>query len=122
MKVQLDEKGYVQNFVLYGTSNVCDVDVPEPDGFSTKLQFYQAWKFDGEKLIFDDTRAYELGNDFKKNDIREDRARKCFSVINRGELWYARLTEEQKAELETWYQKWLDAPQTGIEPEDLDFI
>lgn len=122
MKIQIDEKGYVQNFVLVGEGSACNINVAEPDNFSSNLQYYRAWKYDGEKIVFDSVRAYELENDFKKNDVREDRARKCFSVINRGELWYARLTEEQKAELEIWYQEWLDAPQTGVEPDDLPFI
>lgn len=50
------------------------------------------------------------------NAIRERRKNECFSVINRGELWYSRLTEEQKQELEVWYQDWLDAPQTKTIP------
>lgn len=48
--------------------------------------------------------------------IRERRANECFPIINRGVIWYNRLTQEQHNELELWYQMWLDAPETGIIP------
>lgn len=49
-------------------------------------------------------------------ELRNQREEECFSVINRGALWYDRLTEEQKQELSAWYQAWLDAPQTNVVP------
>lgn len=48
--------------------------------------------------------------------IRVRREEECFRIINRGQLWYANLKEEQKSELAAWYQAWLDAPQTGVVP------
>ena len=49
--------------------------------------------------------------------IRSRRSSECFPIINRGALWYGKLTEGQKTELEEWYQAWLDAPATGIAPD-----
>lgn len=46
------------------------------------------------------------------NVIRFDREIECFPIINRGTLWYSKLTEEQLTELNVWYQAWLDAPAT----------
>lgn len=40
--------------------------------------------------------------------LRSIREKECFSVINRGQLWYASLTYEQVAELDVWYKEWLD--------------
>lgn len=54
--------------------------------------------------------------DAKKHEIRAEREKECFPVINRGELWYAKLTEVQKVELSVWYEAWLNAPQTGTVP------
>lgn len=54
--------------------------------------------------------------------LRAQRERICFPVINRGELWYSRLTEEQRAELEAWYQAWLDVTETKVIPETPDWI
>ena len=48
--------------------------------------------------------------------FRKRRSRECFPIINRGSFWYNTLTEEQKTEVQTWYQEWLDAPTTLIEP------
>ena len=48
--------------------------------------------------------------------IRRRRETECFAYINRGELWYSLLTEEQKAELANWYLSWLDAPETQTIP------
>ena len=53
----------------------------------------------------------------KISTIRKRRVYECFSIINRGELWYATLSEEQKKELSTWYNAWLDAPQTCNVPQ-----
>ena len=49
-------------------------------------------------------------------NIRTRREIECFSVINRGQLWYNKLTDDQKNELSEWYQQWLDAPETGVIP------
>ena len=48
--------------------------------------------------------------------IRRRREKECFPIINRGLLWYDRLTQEQLNELDQWYQDWLDAPKTRVIP------
>ena len=53
----------------------------------------------------------------QQQDIRKRREKECFPVINRGSLWYEKLSEEQDAELREWYQTWLDAPETGVIPD-----
>lgn len=54
--------------------------------------------------------------------IRARRAAECFPIVNRGVLWYKKLTEAQRQELSEWYEAWLDAPQTGILPQTLTWI
>jgi len=39
-----------------------------------------------------------------------------FNIINRGKLWYDSLTETELAELQTWYQAWLDVTDTLVRP------
>lgn len=51
-----------------------------------------------------------------KDKLRERREKECFSVINRGVLWYDRLTKAQINELYHWYQQWLDVTITGVVP------
>lgn len=48
--------------------------------------------------------------------IRARREGECFSFVNRGKVWYDTLTSSQEKELATWYQSWLDAPQTQVVP------
>lgn len=52
----------------------------------------------------------------KTERLRYRRERECFPIINRGGLWYNRLTEEQKTELDVWYQAWLDVTETRTVP------
>lgn len=49
--------------------------------------------------------------------LRARRAAECFPVVNRGALWYEKLTTEQRAEISAWYEAWLDAPATGVAPD-----
>lgn len=51
------------------------------------------------------------------NNLRARRLSECFPIVNRGALWYDKLTEEQRSELSAWYEAWLNAPETGIAPE-----
>lgn len=48
--------------------------------------------------------------------LRERRNVECFSIINRGKLWYDTLTQEQLVELNNWYNAWLNVTQTEIIP------
>lgn len=82
------------------------------NGYNGRLYFtdyMQSEEYATKKL------AYE--QKAKLSDIRRRRESECFPVINRGELWYERLTEEKRQELETWYQAWLDAPETLVIPD-----
>ena len=56
------------------------------------------------------------------NDLRDRRTIECFELVNRGAVWYERLTDEQKKELAEWYQAWLDVTQTKVVPEPLAWL
>ena len=56
------------------------------------------------------------------NKLRELRKTICFPVINRGRLWYSRLTTEQFSELSAWYEAWLDVTTTLIIPTAPEWI
>lgn len=58
----------------------------------------------------------------KKNSLRARREEECFFIINRGALWYTRLSEEQVQELEEWYHKWLDCTETLEVPEKPEWL
>lgn len=67
---------------------------------------------EGEKIILEPT----------TDELRLMREKLCFPYINRGELWYNRLTAEQKAELEVWYQEWLDVTVTLTIPSKPEWL
>ena len=52
----------------------------------------------------------------KADSLRKQRESECFPIVNRGALWYDKLTEQQRSELSVWYEAWLDAPATGEAP------
>lgn len=52
----------------------------------------------------------------QKHILRQMREQECYPYINRGELWYSKLTEEQKIELDNWYNAWLDVTDTLVIP------
>ena len=60
--------------------------------------------------------------DINKKELRQLRSKVCFSVINRGKLWYERLTNEQQGELRAWYQAWLDVTDTSNIPRTPEWI
>lgn len=120
MQIQIDKNGYVENYVIVGESNVCNIEVEEPEGFSPDK--FQAWKYDGEKLVYDMEQAQKIQNNYRKNEIRARREKECFSYVNRGTLWYNKLTPEQDIELQNWYDAWLEAPETLIIPKKLEWL
>lgn len=63
-----------------------------------------------------------MKNTAKMGYIRDRRAKYCFPIINRGKLWYDKLTDEQLTELDKWYNEWLDATETLIIPKKPDWL
>lgn len=61
------------------------------------------------------------GDELVEN-LRSRRSAECFKFINRGILWYEKLTETQKSELNEWYTKWLDVTETKIIPEKPEWL
>lgn len=57
-----------------------------------------------------------LNQELFMQHLRDKREFECFMFINRGQLWYDTLTEEQRKELDNWYKKWLNVTETKIIP------
>lgn len=58
----------------------------------------------------------------RKKELRALRKEKCFPVINRGMMWYNRLTAEQEIELFDWYNAWLDVTETLKVPKTPEWV
>ena len=81
------------------------------NGYNGALFFVDYTKTDEYKAKADEFKARS-----ELNALRRRREEECFSVINRGALWYDRLTEAQKAELDEWYEAWLNVTETKVVP------
>lgn len=77
---------------------------------------------DEKEYIYEIAQLEPLSSEELADIIREERVYECFPIINRGELWYAQLSEEQRAELSKWYQEWLDAPSTLKKPQKPEWL
>jgi superfamily II RNA helicase len=53
----------------------------------------------------------------QKEDLRKRREAECFSVINRGQLWYEGVSLVQLLELRSWYKSWLNVTETMVVPD-----
>lgn len=56
------------------------------------------------------------------NSLRHKREQECFPIINRGQLWYNKLTPEQIEELDQWYCDWLNVTETKVEPSKPEWL
>lgn len=57
-----------------------------------------------------------------KDRLRKRREEECFSIINRGKLWYDTLTLTQLGELKAWYWAWLNVTDTMKVPKKPEWL
>lgn len=91
--------------------SMVEIDEDYDVGFDGKL--YSETELQSDDYL---ARRNAFDNSIALIELRNQREEECFSVINRGALWYDKLTDEQKEELSSWYEEWLNAPETGIIP------
>lgn len=56
--------------------------------------------------------TYDKSLTAEKQRLRTRREQECFPIVNRGRLWYNKLSTEQYAELTNWYEDWLNVTDT----------
>ena len=78
-----------------------------------KIGFY---KYENGQAVFDEEKYNAFQSETLIKDLRIRRENECFSIINRGQLWYNTLTEQQITGLNTWYQAWLEVTETKVIP------
>lgn len=122
MQIKIDSEGRVtgyadDGFVMEGADEYTGV---VPDGFGPETCHY--YQLVDDALVLDADYQAGITAQQQADELRERRASECFTIINRGGPWYARLSADQQAKLDAWYQAWLDAPATGIIPEPLEWI
>ena len=123
MKVILDEQGFVMNYATLGEFNDdSQIEIAEPEDLEDFENNYRSYHIVDNKLVKDAEEQEKLIDKQELLILRKQREKICFTIINRGELWYSKLTDEQKVELNTWYDAWLDVTETRVVPETPDWL
>ena len=110
------EKGYVVSYALEG--NLVDgIEANAPPDMEHFMAHFKAYRMRDGTLEYDGQQNTEIEKKALCDDLRKRRETECFSYINRGQLWYDRLSDEQKSELQVWYADWLKVTDTLTAPE-----
>lgn len=123
MQVILNEYGYVKAYALVGSFGEPSVKVGVPadlDDFENNYGSY--YLSDGNVLIKSSDKQLEIEEKRMLTNLRFQREKACFPYVNRGYLWYSKLTDMQKDELDSWYQAWLDVTTTKVIPETPEWL
>lgn len=116
MKALLDENGFILSYALVGEL-VDGIELPDPEDIAHFEEHFTAYKVRDGTAVFDSEQNDAIEMETKKADLRDRREKECFSVINRGQLWYEGVSLTQLLELRQWYQAWLKVTETMIVPE-----
>jgi hypothetical protein len=113
------ENGYVVGYATVGNI-VGSIDIPDfesEEEFNKFSENPNAYRLsDNGSLELDTDKLAKILDEHEVEMLRLKREQECFTVINRGRLWYSHLTDEQLVELDDWYQAWLDVTETRIIP------
>lgn len=116
MKVLLDEQGYIESYAVIGDL-VGGIDLPDPENLTHFEMYFSAYKVRDGTVVFDSEQNAMLEQEQLKETFRQRREKECFSIINRGQLWYESITLPQLLELRAWYKAWLNVTDTMVVPE-----
>lgn len=114
MEVKIASDGYVESY-CFGGHLSGGIAVEEPGELNAEN--YAAYRLVDGILTLDEERLAALQLAGRKDAIRARRERECYSVINRGQLWYEGVSIAHLVELRKWYKAWLEAPATLIIPD-----
>ena len=113
MQIVLNEQGFVKAYALIGGfSGVDAVEVEQPKDMDDFEDNFFSYHLENGALVKNADKQKEVEDLRVLDALRKHRERACFPIINRGFLWFTRLTESQKQELDAWYQAWLDVTET----------
>ena len=115
MQVLCDKRGFVQSFAFVG--NLVDgIETPEPAEMRLFVERYYAFRLEQDRLVYDPKEYETHETEERKEEYRRRRETECFSVINRGQLWYEGVSLTQLIELRSWYKAWLNVTETMVVP------
>lgn len=116
MQVLCDDRGFVLSFAFVG--NLVDgTEVSDPDDLDLFMHQFYAFRLHDGKLVYSQSEYETHVAEEQKEEYRRRRETECFSVINRGQLWYEGISITQLLELRQWYKAWLNVTETMVVPE-----
>ena len=121
MKILIDENKYLTCFCVDAELNG-GIEVETPKDIDTFADVFNAYKYENCSLVLDKNKLEVLNDERMADELRYQRTKACFPYINRGYLWYSRLTDLKKEELDAWYQAWLDVTETKVIPEKPEWL
>lgn len=120
MQIQVTD-GYITGYAVLG-GFPDGIDVTEDFINSLESDKIGYYRYENGQAVLDEEKYTASQETELIEELRARREAECFPVINRGQLWYDRLTEGQKSELSAWYQAWLDVTETKEAPEKPEFL
>lgn len=121
MKILIDENKYLTCFCIDAELEN-GIEVADPDDLESFIDTFRAYKYEGGNLVLDESKLQSVNDAHLVDELRFKRHKACFPYINRGEMWYSRLSADQKNELSVWYQAWLDVTSTKVIPEKPEWL
>lgn len=115
MKVLCDDRGFVLSFAFIGDL-VGGQEVPDPEDLELFMQRFYSFRMADGNLEYDHNKYEEEQQEELKAEYRRRRETECFSIVNRGQLWYEGITITRLIELRAWYKAWLDVTETMVIP------
>lgn len=116
MQIKLNDQGFIDSFATIG--NILDgAEIEVPADLDHFERNYRAYRIKDGALFFDEDKASAIQTEEENEQLRVERDKECFTVINRGWLWYDTLSDKQTKELRKWYQDWLDVTDTRKKPD-----
>ena len=116
MQVLCDDRGFVLSFAFVG--NLVDgTEVSDPDDLDLFMHQFYAFRLHDGELVYSQSEYETHVAEEQKEEYRRRRETECFSVINRGQLWYEGISITQLLELRQWYKAWLNVTETMVVPE-----
>lgn len=114
-KIYYNNEGYICNLYPYipVTDDCTEMEITD-EIYSkiTQIPKNHAWKVDNGKCVCVDMRTQQEKEVAMLERLRELRRRECFATVNRGQVWYDTLSEQQRSEIKTWYIEWLNVTET----------
>lgn len=116
--ITVDENNYITGLYVGDGFSIADgIEVALPFDADELFSNIGVYRYVGGEFIKDEKKAVTKADEDALAELRGRRKTECFTVINRGQLWYAQLTEAQAAELAEWYHAWLDVTESRVIPE-----